>query len=184
MSSIIIGSVLGGALFLLCLAALCVASIYTCLHRIHGRPLLPNKLYVLNGHRASKNIADRIFQAGTFSGYKSKDGIWHGTDQCILTLNPQANHTLYGKGTDDQGTFAVTGVFSPRTLRMAFDKQYQTMFRDSISQPHPVETKSTVQVQWNPSKLNFEGKYYFKTGQRSDEGKYVIHISDPKLTFF
>ena len=181
MSGIITGSVLGGVLFLLCLSALCVASIYACSHHIHGRPLLPNKLYVLSGHRASKDIADRIFQAGSFSGYHFKDGIWHVSDQCTLTLNPQTDHTLYGKGTDDQGTFIVTGVYSPRTLRMAFDKQYQTIFHDNVSQG---DTKSTVQVQWNPATLNFQGKYYFKAAQRSDEGKYVIQIKDPKETYF
>jgi hypothetical protein len=43
----------------------------------------------------------------------------------LITLQafyPKANRIVYGKGKDHLGTFVATGVYSPRTLRMAFNK--------------------------------------------------------------
>ncbi len=47
-----------------------------------------------------------------------------------LSFYPQADHTVYGKGVDNLGAFVATGIYSPRTLQMAFDKRYQSGLED------------------------------------------------------
>lgn len=177
-SGIIAGSVIGGVLFLICMCGMCVTGIYLCTHFIHGQPLRPNKIYVCTGHRVQSNVSDKIFQTGSFLGYYYKDGIWNGSDQYEFILHSQVDHTLHGKGTDDKGTFVINGIFSPRTLRMAFNKKYQSGCEGDVL------TNSTIQVQWNPATQNFQGKYYLKAGQRGEEGKYVIQLKDSNETHF
>ena len=118
-------------------------------------------------------MGDSLFRPGSFSGYYFKDGVWHGSEQMTLAFYPRADQTLFGKGTDEKGTFIATGTFSPRTLRMAFDKQYQAGSVDGTRKPG---ARSTVQVEYNPVTKNFEGKYYSKIGKHREEEKYVIQM--------
>lgn len=171
-AGIIVGSVLGGLLLLVCLGVLCVAVFCACFS-IRGNPFRSNKTYVRTGFRMQNEVGDTLFRPGSFSGSYFKDGAWHGSEQFTLAFYPQDNQRLFGKGTDDKGTFVVNGTYSPRTLRMAFDKQYQAGSVDAARKPG---SKSTIQVEYNPVTQNFEGKYYSKIGQQYQEEKYVMKI--------
>ena len=116
-------------------------------------------------------VGNTIFRPSSFSGYYFNDGAWHGPEQFTLAFYPQADQTVFGKGTDEKGTFVVNGTYSPRTLRMAFNKQYQAGSVDSARNPN---ARSTVQVEWNPETQSFEGKYYVKTPTQQQQGKYAI----------
>ena len=126
-------------------------------------------------------MGDSLFRPGSFSGSYFKDGAWHGSEQMTLAFYPRADQTLFGKGTDEKGTFVVNGAYSPRTLRMAFDKQYQAGSADGTRKPG---ARSTVQVEYNPMTQNFEGKYYSKIGQQYQEEKYVMKLGGANRIVF
>ena len=172
-TGIIVGSVIGGILFITCICCLCVVAFLGCCYCTGGRPFRSNKTYVRTGLTMQNEISNSIFRPGSFSGYYFNDGIWHGSEQFTLAFYPQADQTVFGKGTDDKGTFIVNGTYSARTLRMAFDKQYQAGSADSVRNPN---ARSSIQVEWNPESQTFEGKYYVKTRTQQQEGKYVIRV--------
>ena len=174
-AGIVVGSVIGGLLVLVCICALCVAAVIGCCYCIRGSPFRSNKTYVRTGFRMQNEMSDAIFRPGSFSGYYLKDGVWRSSEQLSLTFYPQANQTLYGKGTDEKGSFIVNGTFSPRTLRMAFDKRYQAGSVDAARNPG---AKSTIQVEWNPVALSFEGKYYSNIRGIREEGNYVMKMKN------
>ena len=172
-AGIVIGSVIGGLLVLACICGLCVAAVIGCCSYFRGTPFRSNKAYVRTGLRMQNELGDVVFRPGLFSGYYFNDGAWRGSEQFTLAFYPQADQTLYGKGTDEKGTFIVNGTFSPRTLRMAFDKQYQAGSMDAARRPG---TKSTIQLEYNPVTLSFEGKYHSKMGGQREQGNYRMKI--------
>lgn len=171
-AGIVVGSVIGGLLILLCACALCLAVTGAC-YSIRGNPFRSNKAYVRTGFRMQNELGDAIFRPNSYAGSTFKDGAWHGSEQFTLAFYPQANQTVFGKGTDEKGPFIVNGTFSPRTLRMAFDKQYQAGSVDAARRPG---AKSTIQLEYNPLTENFEGKSYSKMGKERHEEKYVMKV--------
>ena len=175
---IIAGSVVGGVLFIILICGLCMVVLGTTCYCCRGNPFRSNKTYVRTGLRMQDEIGYTIFRPGSFSGYALKDGVWRGSEHFVLVFYPQAGQTVFGKGTDDSGMFTVTGTFSPRTLRMAFDKQYQAGSADAARKPG---ARSTIQVQYNPRTQNFEGKSYSKIGQERHEANYVVQMKSASL---
>ena len=102
-----------------------------------------------------------------------KNGAWYGSEQFTLAFYPQANQTLYGKGTDEEGLFTGKSTFSPRLLRMAFDKQYQAGSADSAQRPG---AKSMIQLEYNSVVWNFDGKYYLNMGKERHEERYGMKV--------
>ncbi|CAF4175183.1 unnamed protein product [Adineta steineri] len=143
---IIVGSVVGGVVFVVFLAG--VIGICCCLYFCKGSPLRSNKAYVRDGLRAQKDLGNAIFQPGALAGYFYKDGAWQGPHDLTLAFYPKANHTVYGKGIDNLGTFVATGSYSPRTLRMAFEKRYQKGLGDTSQNPGQT---MIIQAEWNPN---------------------------------
>lgn len=166
---IIIGSVIGGVVGLLCLCGFCfiiICSWFTCLK---GTPFRSNKVYVHQGFRTRNDLSAHIFQPSSLSAFLYNDGSWYGPYYLTLGFYPEADYTVHGKGSDHLGAFVVKGVYSPRTLRMAFDKIYQ-----SGSENHG--DSMTVQVEWKVDTESFEGKCYLRGNRRHEEHKYMIHI--------
>ena len=170
-AGIVIGSVIGGILLIACICVLCIVALLGCRYSAGGGPFRSNKAYVRAGLGLQNEMGDALFRPGAFSGYYFNNGVWRGSEQFTLAFYPQADQTVFGKGTDEKGTFVVNGIYSPRTLRMAFDKQYQAGSMDSARHPN---ARSTIQVGWNPQTQSFEGKYYAKTATQKQEGKYTI----------
>ena len=137
-----------------------------------GRPFRPNRLFVYQRFDVQNDKSNALFRPSKFSGFYFKDGVWHGSENFTLAFYPQAHNTVYGKGIDHLGAFVATGVYSPRTRRMAFDKQYQA------GSPHAGQTM-TIQVAWQPSSQQFEGKYYMKVGKNHVEQSYRARITSP-----
>ncbi|CAF4961125.1 unnamed protein product [Rotaria sp. Silwood1] len=103
------------------------------------------------------------------------NGIWYEPHYFTLAFYPQANYTVYGKGRDSLGLYVAKGVYSPRTLRMAFDKYYQTEFGNVRQNQNK---KMTIQVTWNPFTQSFEGKHYLKDGKYVEEQPYIMQITN------
>ncbi|UJR30378.1 hypothetical protein I4U23_017913 [Adineta vaga] len=168
-TGIIVGSVVGGVVGLLCLCGFCFLIICSWFSCFKGTPFRSNNAYVREGFFKHTDLAAGIFQSNSLSGYLYTDGSWYGPHNLTLGFYPTVDHTVHGKGKDHLGTFVATGVYSPRTLRMAFDKRYQSGLGN-------VDLIMTIQVEWKPDTQSFEGKYYLKGNNHREEQKYMLHI--------
>ncbi len=171
---IIVGSVVGGLCLLICLCGLCVACLCSYFYCLKGVPFRSNETYVHNGLRDHSDIGNAIFHPGAFAGFYFKDGEWHGRENFTFSFHPEAGHIIHGRGADSRGSFVATGFYSPRNLRMAFDKLYQPGLGNVGSIPGE---KMTIQVKWDPDTQSFEGKYYLRAGKHHEEQKYMIQIA-------
>ncbi|CAF5119486.1 unnamed protein product [Rotaria sp. Silwood1] len=88
-----------------------------------------------------------------------------------LGFYPEAGYSVHGGGNDDVGTYIITGIYSPSTLRMSLKKHYQ------IGTGNPRENlghQVKIQVEWNHNNRQFEGKYYVRTRLHKDENIFII----------
>jgi hypothetical protein len=121
------------------------------------------------------NTNNSIFISGTFESYYYQYRRYHGPHNMELAFYPQADYRVHGGGTDDIGTYIITGVYSPRTLRMGLEKHYQKgTGNPSENLGHIV----TIQVEWNDIEQQFEGKYYLRTIKHRDEGMFIIRFQN------
>lgn len=161
---IIVGSVVGGVIGLICLFGLCCGLIsvlvFCCCFR--RRPLHSNARYVRRGRQINPSLGTAIFQTGAFSGSMSIDGMWQRATTMNLSFYPGAGYVIYGKGSDEGGAYAIHGVYSIRTLRMAFDKIYDE------------RRSETIQVEWDVNREVFHGDNYSKVNGRREKHEYMI----------
>lgn len=143
---IIVGSVVGGVILLLCLKICCCYGGYRA-GILKGRPLRSNSTYVNNGTAIQYNMSKQIFISGTFVSYYEQYKKLHGPFNINLGFHPQAGHIVHGAGIDNIGAYTITGVYSPRTLRMGLEKNYQ---RGAGNPSENLGHKVTIQVEWNP----------------------------------
>ncbi|CAF4069946.1 unnamed protein product, partial [Rotaria sp. Silwood2] len=174
---IIVGSVFGGLLILICLIVLCIIAYRRGVYYRKDKPFRSNKAYIYNGVPFHNDIGNAMFQTNTFTGFYFKDGIWYEPHNVILSFYPQADYIVYGKGRDSFGVYVAKGVYSPSTLRMAFDKYYETGL-GNIQQNQ--NGKVTVQVKWNPFRQNFEGAHYLIEERHVEEQPYLMQITNPQ----
>jgi hypothetical protein len=122
---------------------------------------------VRKGFRMQNDMSKAIFQSTPLKGLFVKDGAWHGPNNLTLALYPSAGYTVYGKGTDQLVSFVATGVYLPGTLRMAFDKRYQ-------SEAGGLGQTMTVQMEWKRNTQLFKRKYHLTGNKQREEEKYMI----------
>ncbi|CAM4839306.1 unnamed protein product [Rotaria magnacalcarata] len=170
----IIGGVVGGVAgaILLCFCCCLVCGTFTGTSIIcRGRPIHSNNSYINSGVGIGYNISQSIFKSGIFSSYYYQYRSDHGPFRMQLGFYPEGGYIVHGGGTDDIGTYVITGVYSPRTLRMGLEKRYQVGTGDlNENLGHTV----IIHVQWNHENQQFEGKYYLRTRKHRDENKFII----------
>ena len=110
------------------------------------------------------------FRSGPFADYKMVDNGWKGSHGMTLTFHPQAGHVIHGRGRDHLGVFVASGVYSPRTLRMGFDKIYQSDSAKGTTQAR----RDTVQVRWNSETRSFQGTSYLTAGGQRQAHAYTL----------
>ncbi|CAF4276996.1 unnamed protein product, partial [Rotaria sp. Silwood2] len=168
----IIGGVVSGVVGLIILIPCCLiisgGLTFPCLK---GRPLRSSSVYINSGGAWRYHLSDSIFISGTFSSYYYQYGRYHGPFKINLAFYPEANYVVHGGGTDDIGTYVITGIYSPRTLRMSLKKQYQS---GTVDPREDLGHIVTIQVEWNHYNQQFEGKYYLRTRLHKDENQFVI----------
>ena len=137
-----------------------------------GRPSHSNEHYIQDGTvKEPSNLTESVFISGIFQYYYFQYETAHGPFSMRLDFNPHAKYTVEGGGEDDIGTYVITGVYSPETLRMGLIKQYQARTGNSSENlGHQV----TIQVQWSFVRQQFDGKYYLRTKLHSDQNSVVI----------
>ena len=170
-AGIVAGSVVGGLLILLCCCTVCMLSLSTCLFCRKGTPIRSNKFYVNSGLGLLNEMSGFVFQSGSFSSYYFKDGTWHRSHSLLLAFYPEAGFIVHGSGRDNTGIFVITGVYSPRTLRIGLEKRYQRESGNSrTNHDHIIK----IQAEWINDTQSFEGKYYLKAGKHREELKYIL----------
>ena len=136
-----------------------------------GQPFLSNQRYIKGGVKQPSDMSRSIFIPGIFQYYYFQYEKAHGPFSMRLGFYPQADYTVHGGGKDDIGTYVITGVYSPETLRMGLIKQYQAGTGNSSENlGHQV----TIQVEWNFELQQFDGRYYLRTKLHSDQNSVVI----------
>lgn len=70
-----------------------------------------------------------------------------------------------GSGSDDLGTFTITGTYSPKTTRMALTKVYR------------MNHQIIIQLIWNYQTRQFEGKRYLQCKTYREENRFELKFS-------
>ena len=163
-----------GTLLLICCCTCCTV----CMRRFCiGRPLRPNSTYIRSGLAMQNDMSQSVFVSGNFESFYVQYGKQHGPSKLTLTFYPEADYIVHGGGQDNVGIYIITGIYSPRTLRMGLKKYYQRGTGDpSENLGHIV----TIQVQWYSESQQFEGKYYVQTNRHRDENKFIIRFQNKK----
>ena len=149
----------------------CCATAYRRFGKRLIKALPSNDIYVQGGNYIEYGIGDLIFRSGSYETYYFQYGTRHGPFPMKLGFYPQAGYVVHGGGKDDIGTFVISGIYSPNTLRMGLTKKYQ------IGTGNPNENlghEVMIQVEWNNEQQEFKGQYYLKTSQHVDRNEFVI----------
>ncbi len=142
-----------------------------------GWSLRSNNGYINTGIAMQYDMSKSVFIPGTYASYYYQYNKYHGPHDMKLAFYPEAGYIIHGGGRDDIGTYIITGVYSPRTLRMGLEKQYQ------IGTGNPSENLGhivIIQVEWNFQNRQFEGKYYLRTKKHRDENMFIIRFEGSK----
>jgi hypothetical protein len=111
-----------------------------------------------------------IFQSGAWTSRYYQYGKWHGPHELSLMFDAK-QMKINGTGRDDVGTFFVTGIYSTKTQRLGLHKRYRLGTGNSRENlGHTV----TIQLYWNPSNNQFEGKWYVQTAKYTGEDKFEL----------
>ncbi len=161
--------------FIVC-CCFCTAGL---VRNLDGRPLRSENVYIDTGMAMQYDMSKSVFISGQFVNYYYQNNRYHGPYDMQLAFYPQTGYTVHGGGTDDVGTYIITGVYSPRTLRMGLKQHYQKGTGDPLKNlGHTVK----IQVEWNSINGQFEGKYYLRTEKHRDENIFIIRFQYPKTT--
>ncbi len=117
-----------------------------------------------------------VFQSGAWSSRYYQYGKWHGPFQLSLKFDP-GEMKINGSGSDDVGSFTITGIYSTKTQRLGLSKRYRLGTGNSAENlGHTV----TIQLYWNPNNNQFEGKWYVQTQKYGGEDKFELKLSNQK----
>jgi hypothetical protein len=137
-----------------------------------GKPAQSNEDYVnLLSNEIDQQDSNQ-FESGFWSSRYYQYSAWHGPHQFSLLFDP-ATWKVTGTGLDDVGAYAIEGMYSTKTNRMGLTKTYEKGTGDPTQNlGHNV----TIQVAWNLSQRQFEGKWFVKTSKYSGEDKFELKL--------
>ena len=172
--AIIGGALAGGVVILIALSVCCIICCDAA-YRRYGKRLIKalpsNDIYVQGGKYIGYGIGDSFFRSGSYETYYFQYGNLHGPFPIKLAFDPHAGYVVDGGGKDDIGSFVISGIYSPNTLRMGLTKKYQS----GTGNPNEnLGHEMTIQVEWNNELQEFRGQYYLETSQHADRNEFVI----------
>ncbi|CAF1245807.1 unnamed protein product [Adineta ricciae] len=128
-------------------------------------PIPSNEDYVKNSLVVVEGQNDcNPFLSGLWSSRYYQYDRFHGPFQLSLLFDSEKSKVT-GNGIDDIGQFVVKGSYAINTNRLALVKTYPRQ-----NHGHDV----TIQVSWNSTQTQFEGKWFIKTKYSSDEGRFEL----------
>lgn len=164
---LVFGGIVGGIVSI----AGCIFLIRIC----QGRPLRSHTTFIKSGssNETLELESKLIFQSGTWISRYFQYGRWHGSQRLSLKFDA-IQMKVSGAGSDDVGSYTITGLYSPSTQRLALTKKYtQGTGNPSENLGHSV----TIQLYWNPKQNQFEGKWYVRTSKYGGENKFELKFS-------
>lgn len=111
-----------------------------------------------------------IFQSGTYDMYYYQYGKWHGS--FLVQLEFQ-NRNVQGSGTDDVGSYDITGNYSRSDFHLDLIKQY----KPKTGNPHEnLGHQVTINLKWNDQEHQFDGQWIVKTTNYSGQDKFKLKL--------
>ena len=140
-----------------------------------GTPAVNNGAFVQNiSSNQTLDMKNKsLFQSGTWKSQYCQYGKWHGPHQLSLTFTTN-NTQVKGTGCDDVGSFNISGTYSTKTQRLAFEKKYQA---GTGNRAENLGHKVIIQLEWNSHTNQFEGKWYVRTAKYSGQDKFTLKRS-------
>lgn len=114
----------------------------------------------------------KLFQSGSWESQYFQYKQWYKSYQMDLTFDTLKSEII-GSGVDVVGTFTIEGIYSTQTRRMALTKKYQ------LGTGNPLENLGhdvTIQLEWNRSTNQFEGKWYVRTRKFKGDGEFKMNF--------
>ena len=145
-----------------------------CSRKNAGIPKQYNTVFV--HHNSLPNRKNEIdpFETGTWSFLYRQYGRWHGPYQLLLSFN-HSSSKVTGHGSDDVGDFTIDGIFSSKNLRLGLTQKYKA----GTGNPREnLDHTSIIQLRWNSSKKEFDGKWYVKTYKYSGNGDFKLKVEE------
>jgi hypothetical protein len=166
--SCVFGVIIGGCL----LCCFCRILVHIC----SGKPLRANETFIQTApyDQMLETDGKSIFQSGVWTSRYYQYKSWHGPHKLSLAFDIGAMKVT-GSGSDDVGSFTITGIYSTKTQRLALSKKYRSGTGNSAQNlGHTV----TIQLYWNPDNNQFEGKWYVQTAKYRGEDKFELKLSN------
>ncbi|CAF0873525.1 unnamed protein product [Adineta ricciae] len=135
-----------------------------------GTPSQSNTAYVNLPSTDNQNVDRNPFESGLWSNRYYQYNSWHGPFHFRLLFDPETP-TVTGNGIDDVGEYEIEGMYSRKSNRMGLIKNYRQGTGDRTQNlGHNV----TIQVAWNETQQQFEGKWFVKTSKYRGEDKFEL----------
>jgi len=139
-----------------------------------GIPKQYNAAFIRQNSDSNRKNEIDPFETGTWSFLYKQYGTWHGPYQLPLSFN-HSSGKVTGHGTDDVGDFTIDGTFSSANLRLGLTQKYKA------GTGNPRENlghTSIIQLKWNSSKNEFDGKWYVNTYKYSGNGYFKLKFEE------
>ncbi|CAF4457270.1 unnamed protein product, partial [Rotaria sp. Silwood2] len=118
----------------------------------------------------SKASTTNVFQSGFYNMRYYQYFKWHGPFLIRFEFN---NGNVQGNGTDDVGSFDVTGCYSVQDNHMTLTKQYQRGTGD----PHQnLGHQVKIDLKWNDQAQKFDGQWVVRTANYSGQDKFELKL--------
>ncbi|CAF3801621.1 unnamed protein product [Rotaria sp. Silwood1] len=118
----------------------------------------------------SKTSTTNVFQSGFYNMRYYQYFKWHGP---FLTQFEFDNRNVQGNGTDDVGSFDVTGSYSTDDNCMTLQKKYKRGTGDPRENlGHEVK----IDLKWNDQTQQFEGQWIVRTENYSGQDKFELKL--------
>ena len=175
---IVAGSVIGG---LFALAAIIFLIVWCCRRRQRHQSSDSNMKEAFLDPKSSKSntsnyetYSDDFRKNGTWTTRYNQYGKWHGPHRVSLNFDRNLNQVA-GKGSDDVGQFVINGYLSADNQSLSLRKTYESGTGDVQENfGHTV----TLQLTWNPSHSQFEGKWSVSTSRYAGDGQYELKFDN------
>ncbi len=136
------------------------------------QPIQSNETYVNLPEIEIETHDLNQFESGFWLSQYYQYDTWHGPHRLMLLFDPET-WKVAGSGSDDVGAYTIDGIYSIKTNRMGLTKTYQKGTGDPQQNlGHNV----TIQMAWNSTQHQFEGKWFVQTNKYNGEDKFELKL--------
>lgn len=136
--------------------------------RLRGWP--SRNMSCLATRKVTKPCEESVFQSGSWSARYLQLETWHGPSCYSLSFDP-ISFKITGSGSDDIGTFAISGAYAKETGRILLIKTYQ------LGTGEPSKNfgqRVWIRLTWNETNSQFEGTWLVRTRNYSGKDRFEL----------